>query len=220
MGALWDAVWTAEWWKLNLGQILGAGVGAFLAYLFGAILTKKQIHLSRLAERIKHAKVELPFIELIRISFIDLEERLITVKGREEFNGHLRQAFGKVYDKWWDLLSNAALAEAFDNLLRLLDLLEQYENGISEAVAKGTDSNGDDAMEEEFEKLKHRHSLMVKATRGHIEALQDGLDIEEDKSRKLIGLNPKHDITLLRRMVHWFYFKKTEFSSFFLTRIW
>ncbi len=53
----WEQVSTPNWWANNVGQILGAALGAFLAYVFGLSQMKRQIaHEREIREEEKEAE--------------------------------------------------------------------------------------------------------------------------------------------------------------------
>ena len=126
----WQTLGTSQWWINNIGQLVGAGIGAMSAYLIGTYQTRKQIELSQLPERIKHAKFELPFLD----SLESILDGIILVLDEPGYRDHsqIEVPLKKFQKKWWEILSRPRTARDLDYLLYMTVQLKEMLDATNE----------------------------------------------------------------------------------------
>jgi len=185
-----ECVFTQEWMLNNFGTILGAGIGAFSAYLIGAAQTRKQIELSQLPEKIQRAKQELIFLR-------QLQEAIETV-GRLLENGKnpmtepgFESIFPNLKDKWWIVLGNPRLAEKMDNFL---DELVWVNIGFEDAQSR---KEGDITTAEKRRSMAFASSLY----------LYELGSKSERAARRVIGLREGPELTRKENAALWIHWR-------------
>lgn len=184
-----EMVLTAQWWANNIGQILGAAFGAFLAYIFGYILQRASERKETLVRDKINASQELRFLSMMdeairkmRGKFSDAREE------KRRRNCYYQVQYTQIMKSFegltWQGVSDVWLAEEFEKLIDLARALEEA-SGECHSLYDDTTSH---QLEIERTKADNTYEKLLTEAELLTTSIAKRLAASDKKAKAILGL--------------------------------